>query len=397
MSTVLHPALISLVSRGAADEVIAPAYDASSPAYRSAVLAEHPLSYLGVTRSPEDFPTATAPSTDALIAQNRAALERLLAAGVFDEPTEPTMYLYRLIEGDHAQTGIVCEVDVDDYRSGRIRTHEGIRPSRAALLERHLDEVRASSSPVALTLPMGSSLGELFDSLTVDRPALDNTAQDGIRQVVWRLDREAVAEIGQLVRPDSLVVVDGHHRLAAAASLSARRLEPSFHRVLVVVYPPEQLQVFAFHRHVADPTPNEIERLERLAVVETLDEDRPPLERGSFGLYRDGVWSRMTPVDRPEPTAPVERLDVVSLHRDLLDPAFGLGVASNDPRLETVAGPTGRAELEERVDQIGGLGFGLAPITIEELFAVAEQDAPMPAKSSFFWPKARSGVFLRMR
>ncbi|MCH7788671.1 MAG: DUF1015 domain-containing protein [Acidobacteria bacterium] len=394
---VLHPAPISLIKSEFADQVIAPAYDGTTSVQRAAVIDRKPLSYLGVTRSPEDFPAAITPSTDTLIGWNREAFERLMVAEVFESAPAATMYLHRLVDGDHSQTGIVCEVDVAAYSSGDIRTHEGVRPARVALLERHLDEVRATSSPVALTFRSDDSARSAVMRLS-ERPAdLEYTAPDGVSQQVWRLDDGAVRELSDTVRPEGLTIVDGHHRLAAAAALASRRSDPSLQRALVIVFPPEELQIFAFHRHVVDPRPEEIERLERISRIEPIAAGRPSLERGSFGLYRDGHWCLIVPLQRIEPLAPIDRLDVVALHRDLLDPAFGIDVTSAGPRISTVAGPTGRRDLEQRVDELGGIGFGLAPITMDELFEVAEAGAQMPPKSSFFWPKARSGVFLRRR
>ena len=42
------------------------------------------------------------------------------------------------------------------------------------------------------------------------------------------------------------------------------------------------------------------------------------------------------------------------------------------------------------------LGFALYPTGIEELMSVADMDGVMPAKSTWFEPKVRCGLFLHM-
>ena len=42
------------------------------------------------------------------------------------------------------------------------------------------------------------------------------------------------------------------------------------------------------------------------------------------------------------------------------------------------------------------MGFALFPLSVRELMAVADENGLMPPKSSFFAPKPRSGVFLRV-
>ena len=52
-------------------------------------------------------------------------------------------------------------------------------------------------------------------------------------------------------------------------------------------------------------------------------------------------------------------------------------------------------ELERKVDgQPGSVAFAMFPTSMNELLSVADDDAIMPPKSTWFEPKLRSGLFL---
>ena len=52
-------------------------------------------------------------------------------------------------------------------------------------------------------------------------------------------------------------------------------------------------------------------------------------------------------------------------------------------------------ELKKRVDERGeGVAFAVHPVSIEDLFDVADANMIMPPKSTWFEPKLRSGLFI---
>lgn len=51
--------------------------------------------------------------------------------------------------------------------------------------------------------------------------------------------------------------------------------------------------------------------------------------------------------------------------------------------------------LKKRVDEMeGGVAFAVHPVSIEDLFDVADANMIMPPKSTWFEPKLRSGLFI---
>ena len=61
-----------------------------------------------------------------------------------------------------------------------------------------------------------------------------------------------------------------------------------------------------------------------------------------------------------------------------------------------MGGVRGLEELEHRCSQDAKVAFALYPVTINELLDVADEGKVMPPKSTWFEPKLRSGLIVRL-
>ena len=113
-----------------------------------------------------------------------------------------------------------------------------------------------------------------------------------------------------------------------------------------------------------------------------------------FGLYLAGKWHRLAlktaPAADGDPTA---TLDAELLTKKVLAPLLGIEDLRNDPGIDFVGGSRGLDGLAARVDS-GGMAaaFALYPVTLRQLFAVADADRVMPPKSTWFEPKLADGL-----
>ena len=118
-------------------------------------------------------------------------------------------------------------------------------------------------------------------------------------------------------------------------------------------------------------------------------------------MYIDGVWYRLKvkdevidTINKTSKNLAIDLLDVSLLHDLLIEPILGIDVPQRDKRIDFIGGIRGLGEIEKRVEEGMRLGFALYPTGIEELMAVADMDGVMPAKSTWFEPKVRCGLFL---
>ena len=417
-----------------ADRVVSRAHDNLTAAERRSIAEGNPYSYVNVTRSYEDISADGAISTEDLVAHGASALARLLDAEVFAPTGRPALYLYRLTHDSGAQTGVVCTVAVRGISDGRVLFHENVREAHADLLAEHLLHVGAASNPVALAVKTGSTAPRVAtdeaartdaDALRQSRAAqADNglvAAMDeitaassadlvfgssSVRHEVWTVPADATETLLALLEHEVLYVTDGHHRLTAAQRAAAG--EPgdrALARVLAVVYPAEQLHVEAFHRIAIPPnTAAPSECLSAIAeAVESMEpvnnaRDARPLERGQVGVYAggSGIWHRLRLPTAPEGCGAVDALDVELLRKHVLDPVLGADELGGRGTVDYLPEPVGIPELVNRCDDENRIGFVMHPVSVNELTAVADQNAKMPPKSSFFSPKPHSGAFMHM-
>ena len=86
-------------------------------------------------------------------------------------------------------------------------------------------------------------------------------------------------------------------------------------------------------------------------------------------------------------------LDVTILSNNVLDKLLDIKDQRTDKRIDFVGGIRGVKELEERVKS-GEMtvAFSIYPVSIEQLFAIADTGNVMPPKSTWFEPKLRDGL-----
>lgn len=390
-----------LVTQPWAERVVAGAYDAKTPAERRAIVDTNPYSFFGVTRSAGDLGPDDDTDDETLVRLGAETLRRILDVGAFRPSEHRAFYAYRLVWGDHVQTGIVGALDVDGLRDGRVLTHENVRPERATLLAHHLEVVGATSSPIALTHEPDPALKALLGEATTRPADVDHVVED-VRHLVWTLHPMASERVGELLADATVYVTDGHHRSAAAlAGRDAHPADEAFGRTLAVLFPADELRVEAFHRRALDVDRRGADELRTSlatvgAVIPARDADAAaPRRRGEIGVYHHGRWTKVVldPQERPSALA---SLDVERLRRDVIGHVLGIDELAPGSGVDYVPGPSGVDELVARCDRDGMLGFVVFPTDIHDLMAVAQAGELMPPKSSYFAPKPRSGVFLRV-
>jgi uncharacterized protein (DUF1015 family) len=137
-----------------------------------------------------------------------------------------------------------------------------------------------------------------------------------------------------------------------------------------------------------------VKKLEETFTVTPAAQAAKPTQARTFCMYLEGRWYNLAfKTDPAADLSPVARLDVSLLQDNLLSPLLGIGDPRVDPRIDFIGGIRGMAELEKRVD--GGkwaVAFALFATSIADLRAVADAEAVMPPKSTWFEPKLADGM-----
>ncbi|HZE69356.1 MAG TPA: DUF1015 family protein [Pyrinomonadaceae bacterium] len=403
---VIHPFRALRPPVGRAREVASVPYDVVNTEEARALAAGNPLSFLHVSRPEIDLPEGTDIYSDAVYRKAASNLEELIKACPLETETTPSLYLYRLIMGEHEQIGLVACCSIDEYDTGLIRKHERTRRDKEDDRTRHMLVLKAQTGPVFLTYRCRSDIDSMVMETIVGHALYDFTADDGIQHTIWHVP-DAVRYVNAFRDVPLLYIADGHHRAASASRARAELKEQSFGHsgdeeynfFLAVIFPNEQLQILAYNRVVRDLNGMTKDRfLQRVRENFEVREggDPQPSQRANWSMYLDGQWYGLRlPQGTTSPDGAVASLDVSVLQERLLDPILGIKDVRTDKRIDFVGGMRGTAELKRLVDQgKAAVAFSLYPTTIEELLVVSDAGEIMPPKSTWFEPKLRDGLLI---
>ena len=384
-------------------------YDVYNRKEACEVTAANPKSFLNIDRPETQFSDDVDTYDDRVYEKARQMLESWISDGTLQKDRKKAYYIYELIMEGRSQTGIVACSSIDDYAKGVIKKHENTREEKERDRIRHVDTTNAQTGPIFLAYRSKETINRLVAEVTKKSPLYDFTSDDGISHKVWRIaEPETVGEIEQaFLEIPVTYIADGHHRAASAVKVGLKRREENpgytgeepFNFFLSVLFPDDQLMILPYNRVVKDlnglSEKAYLKKLEESFLVELTGEKAyAPAQKGTFGMYLNHKWYRLTIKESFLSKDPVKGLDVSLLQDHLLNPVLGVKDPRTDQRIDFIGGIRGLKELERRCEEDMTVAFSMVPTSIEELFSVADAGLLMPPKSTWFEPKLRSGLFI---
>jgi uncharacterized protein (DUF1015 family) len=379
-------------------------YDVVKTEEARALAQGNPLSMLHIVRAEIDFEPGMDPHADAVYDRAVENFRKLINEGHLKREDRSCLYVYQQQMGAHTQKGIVALCHIDDYLQNRIKKHEKTRKDKEDDRTRLTGAMSANAGPVFLTYRDLASVDALVNEAVQGKALYDFVAHDGIRHTAWKVDApEAIVKAFASV--NAFYVADGHHRSASAArvGLERRAANPNhtgdedYNWFLSVLFPASQLKILPYNRVVQHLNGHSPEAF--LAAVQSTMQVSPcsgdqPAATGDCRMYLNGQWYQLSLDGQSQPD-PVERLDVSRLQSLVLGPLLGVEDPRTASHIEFVGGIRGTAYLKDAVDRgEGAVAFSLYPVTIDQLMDIADADAIMPPKSTWFEPKLRSGLFI---
>jgi len=388
---------------GRAAEVLAPPYDVLSSAEARERAKGKPWSFLHVSKAEIDLDPGIDPYDRAVYAKAAENLQRMIKAGVLITDDKPVYYVYRLTWNGRTQTGLAAVASTAAYAANRIRKHEYTTPAKEDDRVRQIEAVNAQTGPAMFAYPAAPAIDGMLASTATGKAAVDVTADDGVRHQLWVVsaDETIAALTGAIEALPALYIADGHHRSAAALRVAqARGGEGSHNYFLAVLFPHSEMTILDYNRVLRDLNGRSPDQLltDIRARYKIEPSDRPvrPAAAAELGMFLAGRWFRLKP--RPEALQqnrqdPVGRLPVTLLHRNIIEPIFGVTDPRRDKRIDFVGGARGLGELERLVSAgAAAVAFALYPTDMRDLMAVADAGTVMPPKSTWFEPKLADGM-----
>lgn len=390
-----------------AKQVASPPYDVMSRQEAKKEASGNPNSFLHITRAEIDVPKEVDIHASEVYEKAKDNLRAFRQRDILFQENKPCYYIYRLTMNDKSQTGLVCASSIEDYENNIIKKHEFTRPEKEQDRINHISATGAQTGNVFLAYKNVPEIDLLIEKWQTDKkPVYDFIADDDIAHTVWIINDDKVIEaITGLFseKVDCTYIADGHHRAASAAKVRATPAGNSNDAdyFLTTLFPASQLRILDYNRVVRD-----LNGLDKEAFLNQVAQHFDltavaaafaPRQLHDFGMYLEGTWYVLTAKPGTYSNDPVGLLDVTILQNNLLDPVLGIKDPRTDTRIDFVGGIRGLPELEKRVNSGEmSVAFSLFPVSIQQLFDIADSGMVMPPKSTWFEPKLRDGLLTHL-
>jgi uncharacterized protein (DUF1015 family) len=389
-----------------AEQVASRPYDVLNSQEAKKEAAGNNYSFLRITKSEIDLPDGIDTHSQQVYDKAKANLELFIQNGTLFTEAKPCYYIYQLVMNGKSQTGLVCISSIEDYFNDVIKKHELTRPEKEKDRIDHMRTIHAQTGNVFLAYRDVMEINALINGWKAkNAPEYDFTANDGIKHTVWVINRDDVINsITNLfaTKVPNTYIADGHHRAASAAKVSKQLPDSDNAKFfLTTIFPESQLAILDYNRVVKDlndlTTEEFIAALQDDFMITYSPEPVKPAVLHEFGMYLEDEWYILTARKGTYRNDPIGVLDVTILQKNVLDKILDIDDPRTDTRVDFVGGIRGLEELEKRVKS-GEMAaaFSLYPVTLEQLFAIADSGKVMPPKSTWFEPKLRDGLLTHL-
>ena len=389
-----------------AEQVASRPYDVLNSEEAKKEAAGNNYSFLRITKSEIDLPDGIDTHSQQVYDKAKTNLELFIQNGTLFKEEKPCYYIYQLVMNGKSQTGLVCVSSIEDYFNDVIRKHELTRPEKEKDRIDHMRTIRAQTGNVFMAYRDVMEINALINGWKAkNTPEYDFTASDGIKHTVWVINRDDVINsITNLfaTKVPNTYIADGHHRAASAAKVSKQLPDSEEAKFfLTTIFPESQLAILDYNRAVKDlnelTTEEFIGALQDDFMLTYSPEPVKPAVLHEFGMYLGDEWYILTARQGTYSKDPIGVLDVTILQKNVLDKILDIEDPRTDNRVDFVGGIRGLEELEKRVNS-GEMAaaFSLYPVTLKQLFAIADSGKVMPPKSTWFEPKLRDGLLTHL-
>lgn len=365
--------------------VICPPYDVINEEERLQLVARSPYNAVRVELPNGDYQGAAR-----LLAQWRRD-------GALQAEPEPALYGYRMsyeVPGGTRRhtTGVLGALSLEPPGHG-ILPHEQTTPKAKSDRLELIRATRTNTSPIWCLCGEPGLVGAIGPVPTSSTALAGAKDDEGTLHEIWPIyDPGVIEAVARVVRSAPLLVADGHHRYETALVYRGEKGGPGADAILalVVELSEEQLSVLAIHRTVSG-LPQGFDLVAaldphfRLLAARTrgpglLDE---MVATGGVGVITAaGTW-----VAVPRPAGLAEPYDLDSSRTD--------AVLATLPEHEVIyEHDPARAENEVRSGRAQA-ALLCRPATVAQIAQTAHGGERMPPKTTFFWPKPRTGFVFR--
>ena len=383
-------------------------YQSYTQAQREARLDNNPFSFLHIVNPGYKYAREITGVERYTLVKNRYL--EFKEENIFIQDETPSFYMYKIVDRDkQVFHGIVAAASAEDYENNIIKKHEDTIEYKEIVFKDYLKTVGFNTEPVLLTYPDNKTINSIFNRMENERAEYEFTTTFRDTHYLWKIDdKETIKTIqDEFQNMETIYIADGHHRTSSSYLLSKDLKEKNsehngteaYNYFMTFLIPESELKIHEFNRLVKDL--NGLTKEEFLIKLDASFkiENRgiipyKPTQKHHFSMYLDGEFYSLSlrKVNHSFSNS-LDALDAQLLYNTILQPILGIEDLRNDTRINYLNGKKDIINLKSNIDNGDfAVGFGMVPVTIEEMKQLADDGLKMPPKSTYIEPKLRSGV-----
>ncbi|TXE07683.1 DUF1015 domain-containing protein [Gelidibacter salicanalis] len=388
--------------------VAARSYQSYTLEQRESRLRDNPFSFLHIVNPGYKFDKQISGEARYNLVRNRYL--EFKEDAIFVQDQQPCYYIYQIKDRDQQVfNGIVAATSAEDYENDVIKKHEDTIEFREVIFKDYLKTVGFNAEPVLLTYPDNAVIAEIIKEVQKARSEYEFTTTYRDTHLLWKVDdADQIKKISQeFQQMETVYIADGHHRSSSSYLLykDLKETNPThtgqepYNFFMSYLIPESDLRIHEFNRVITDL--NGLTKEEFLIHLDMMYriENRGqvpyhPNKKHHFSMYLDGDFYS---IYLRKASYPIENsldgLDAQILFKTILGPILGIQDLRNESRIGYINGKKDIVSMKSAIDNGNyRVGFGMVPVSIEEMKTIADDGFKMPPKSTFIEPKLRCGV-----
>ncbi len=328
--------------------------------------------------------------------------------GILERASSPAFYLIEekfSVEGkQRTRLGFIALMEVSDFSKREVLPHErtlsGPKKDRLALLE----EMGAELSQIFLCYKdPHRTLEQLHATESIKTPTMKVSTTYGVERKMWAMtDDSQISTLQALIKSQSVLIADGHHRYETAIALQKANPGPKsnyvqgyftnldapdfsilpIHRIFSL---PQDFSADSFQKRLAEKF--EIHPFAPGLNIEELSQ-RKSSQRIQF-LMQFSTEEKVWLVSRKKET--VDDAEIFALQKDIFEDLFHWNIA--EISYDTLKYEHETEAFKKTLSKMPrGVGLFLPPTDLDLVMKLALRGERMPQKSTFFFPKIATGL-----
>ncbi len=366
-----------------------------------------------------------------------------LQEGILNQDCVPAIYIYqqeyRLKNGNaKIRTAFISLVKLEPFENGRIRPHEKTLSKPKQDRFNLLKASRAAFCQIfSLYSDPKNQINPILNSHTKAPAEIETKDDDGVIHRIWKItDHQVIIHVKEIMKDKTLYIADGHHRYETALKYQQEMKESTstysgkelfnYTMMMLVDMNNQELTVLPVHRALKNLNKEDVtelianlrlyfnieifkfdaknekdQRLNLLTEIETRGK-----KEHVFGMYAGDLKYYLLTLKDEEILDKVlkqqnaenwRKLDVAILHSLIIDYILHVKTTASDIQAHIKFVKDDHKAIDLVNSNEYQLAFFLNPTKVDQVKDISNQGAVLPQKSTYFYPKALSGlVMLRL-